>query len=431
MLGKPESPVVKTTTLFCVAVMVVLTVLPDALCQTDPPKAKPQASSEAPKSATLPFTLDHNRMIVEVEFLLPSGILRKATAWVDTGIEEILLSESLARALELEIPDLDPEALLTEIRATAPPMRLGGLPLSVEGLPVKIFPGDRALPGIPAEANLPAAALRQSHVVFDYPARQITIAQPGVLEPKGVKLPCRINAETGLIMVTAILDGEPVALGVDNGAAGTWVSTLLTKKWRNRHPDWPHAKGAAGSTNFFGFAFELQGTLMRLPELGLGAFRVRDVALLGIDQRMWDWYSQKSAAPVLGILGPNVLREFRIEIDFPNQKSYWKQGAPAESTDQPSTTTKPNDLDIVGLTLYAGTDGSFTIAAVVTRDGKPAVEGVLAGDRLLSVNELDTTGATMGQVVESLRGKPGDNRTLLLERDGKQVSVEAVVLRLP
>jgi len=298
---------------------------------------------------------------------------------------------------------------------------------------------------------LPVSLLRHEHLVFDYPAQRLTIARPGDLKPKGIEIPCSVNAETGLFMVAATIDGDTVQLGVDNGSAGTWVSDSLTTKWMARHPDWPHAKGAAGSANFFGVSFETEGVLMRLPELGLGPLRAQDVALLGLDQSFFDWYSKKSAAPVQGFIGSNVLKNFRLEIDFPNQMTYWEKGptsepapsgevVPPAEIGQPGEVGPPvevasaiehNDLDIVGLTLRPEADGSFTIAGVVSKDGKPTVDGVKPGDKLIRVDRLDTANATMGAVVNALRGKPGSPHTIVLDRDGKVLTIKAKVVRLP
>jgi len=66
---------------------------------------------------------------------------------------------------------------------------------------------------------------------------------------------------------------------------------------------------------------------------------------------------------------------------------------------------------------------------VAVAEGKTAVEGVEPGDRLIQVDALETTGATMGTVVDALRGKPGDIRVLVLEREGKRFRVEARVER--
>jgi hypothetical protein len=144
------------------------------------------------------------------------------------------------------------------------------------------------------------------------------------------------------------------------------VSSTLTSDWQKRHPDWPHAVGAVGSANFWGISLETTGTLMSLPGLGLASMTVRDIALLGIGQEIFDWYSTKSAGPVVGFIGANVLRRFRFEVDYPGRMTYWEAG----------TEIEPRDLDIVGLTIRAERDGGYTIAGVTTKDDTPTVEGV-------------------------------------------------------
>jgi len=378
---------------------------------------------EEPSSATVPFTLDHNRMTVEVAFVRPDGTLRKARAWVDTGNQSLNLAEPLARDLGLDTSVLAAGGSQHSVESPspAPRMRLGGLALDTTGVPVRIHPGALVRPGVQAEANLPASALRTSHVVFDYPAGRLTVARPGSLEPRGIPVPCRVNAETGLFLVSASLDGETVAVGIDNGSAGTWVSDHLTSVWHSRHPEWPVTIGAVGSANFFGFDFETAGTLMRLPEMGLGAVTLGDVILLGLDQRMFDWYSRKSAGTVAGFIGANVLKRFRLEVDWPNRMTYWEAG-PASGD---------HDLDIVGLTLRPEPDGGYTVAGVAARGGRATVDAVEVGDRLVRVGPLDATGAPMGAVEDALRGAPGETRTLVLDREGRTVTVEAMVTRFP
>ena len=222
-------------------------------------------------------------------------------------------------------------------------------------------------------------------------------------------------------MVATVIDGDTLWMGVDQGSAGNWVSSSLTAKWRTRHADWPAATGSTGSTNFFGFPFETQGTLLRLPAVSLDGFSVRDVAVLGIDPPIIEWYSRKSAGPVAGFLGAEFLRGFRIEVNFPTGMTYWEAGP----------TTPSGDLDIVGLTLRPGADGSYTIAGVVAHESVPVVAEVRPGDRLLRVGALETTGAPMGEAVAALRGEPGATRVLVVEREGEQFEIEAPVRRLP
>ncbi len=374
-------------------------------------------------SVTRPMQLDHGRVFVDVEFVRPDGGARTARVWVDTGNQELLVGRDLARDLRLEHPDWPDSGSFTMVEATspAPAMRFGTIALDHEGLVVRVRNGSAVLPGLPAEACLPARALRRLGVVFDYPARRLTLARPGALAPRGICVPCRVNRETGLPMITVALDGAEVPLGVDTGSAGTWLSDSLTSAWQARHPEAPRAVGAAGSANFFGFPFEPAGTLLLLQRLRIGGAGVDDVAALALDPGFFRWYSRKSAGPVAGFLGANVLTRFRLTLDFANGTSWWQGGA----------APRVRDLDIVGLTLRPGGDGGYTVAGVVTKDGKPVVEDVRTGDHLLQVDSLGVSGASMGAVVGALRGRPGETRRLVLERDGEWLTVTAPVTRLP
>jgi hypothetical protein len=381
------------------------------------------AEDGGPRSATVPMALDHMRMTVEIAFRRSDGSLRPARAWVDTGGTSMTVAEALARELGVDLSAMPAGSGRSFASTTPVPlMSLGGIALDTSGMNLAVRAGRFAMPGVQAECVLPARCLRRLHVVFDYPARQMTVALPGALTPLGTAVPCRVNPETGLFMVEATIAGEKTALGVDTGSAGTWLSDKKTAAWLASDPKRPHAVGAAGSTNFFGFPFEAQGSLLSLPGLAIGAMAVgQEIAVLGLDQGMFDWYSQKSAAPVAGFMGADLIARFRLEVDFPGQMTWWR----------PGTAPAARDLDIVGLTIRAESDGSFAIAGMVSRAGRPLVPGVLPGDKLLSVDALDAANAPMGAIVDALRGKPGAQHVLVLERDGKRLTVRATVVRLP
>ena len=226
-----------------------------------------------PRSATVPLALDHNRMTVAVEFPRPGGGVRTARAWVDMGGTDIVVSESLARDLGIDVPSPLAADRSVPSPSRAPAMRVGGVALHTEGIAVAVRAGGVALPGIKAECTIAPRCLRRLHVVFD----------------------------------------------------------------------------------------------------------------------------------------------------FPGQMTWWQAGpAPAR-----------RDLDIVGLTLRPESDGSFAVAGVVSRNGRAMVGGVEPNDRLLRVDGLDVANVPMGGVIEALRGTPGATRTLLLERAGRRITVQATVVRLP
>ena len=146
---------------------------------------------------------------------------------------------------------------------------------------------------------------------------------------------------------------------------------------------------------------EARGTLLRIPELRLGSLHLTQIGALGISSEappfppapgepsvqgdFFDWYSKKAPGPVIGWLGGNVLKGFRVTIDFPRHLTYWLR----ERDDH------PNDLDQIGVTLEKRNDGYF-IAGVAAKDGHATVDGVRAGDRLLQVDALRLDGSRGG-----------------------------------
>jgi hypothetical protein len=182
-----------------------------------------------------------------------------------------------------------------------------------------------------------------------------------------------------------------------------------------------------GCANIWGLWPEEESwPLLRVPEIVWGGVRLTDVGLVGLPSffpggmSVGTWYSRKTARPVDGFLGANAFRTFRVEIDYTAGAVYFeKSAAPVEP-----------DMDLVGLTIRPLAGGRYDILGVARRDGKPVAEGIEPGDILLEVDGRTVTGATMGTVVDALRGKPGDARTLVLERQGKPTTVEAKVRRL-
>ena len=155
---------------------------------------------------------------------------------------------------------------------------------------------------------------------------------------------------------------------------------------------------------------------MRFPEILWGQTLLTGVGIVGVPKlgpngpTLGAWYSQKASRPVDGFLGPNAFKAFRVEIDYAKRRDL-----PSERRRSRRRTT----WILVGLTLQPQADRSYRVIGVAQKDGKPAVEGVEPGDKLLRIGNLNATGATMGTVVDALRGSPGDVRILLLERNGR------------
>jgi hypothetical protein len=287
---------------------------------------------------------------------------------------------------------------------------------------------------VPVEAVLSGSVLKNYQVVFDYGKRTLTIAMPNSLKGNGAAVPCRVNAKTGLISVTAAIAEDIYTLAVDTGSAYSWIRADVAEQWVKAHPDWKRGTGAVGEANMQTRTdgAEARATILRLPEIRLSSLGLKQIGVLGIAPgappfppvpwenkvpgSFFDWYSRKAPESVIGWIGGNVLRGFRLTIDFPQHMTYW------ESENE----LDPHDLDQVGVTLEKRANGYF-IAGIAEKDGKPSVDGVRTGDKLIQIDNVIVTEATRGAVFAALHGKPGAIRILVLERDGKRLRVPAKV----
>ncbi len=412
-------------------------------CLQLPPVADMQApvtSASAVASTTLPFIFDGNRIFVEVTFTRPDGSARKALAFVNQGEGGLDLSNALFR-------ELDPKPG-RKLR-----LKIGAMEMAVDGavacpetlannmsIGLNPFAGppsyDAAArqPGgdmaafaapMPVEAVIPPGLLQHFQVVFDYAARTMTLAQPGTLKGEGIAVPIRVNPKTGFAMLDATIDGALHVFVLDDG--GSYSGIRDAGPWLAAHPDWLRVTGGVGVANLTMQASDAGMPVVKVPRVTSGALQLDGVGLLqmglpgllgGIAPGVfWERiYSAKAGEAVDGMLGNNVLKDFRLTIDYPNRMTYWQRQAPPDT----------HDLDQVGLTL-ARWKAVTTIAAVAQKAGADTVAGVAPGDKLLKIDGRDTAPMTRGELLSALHGKPGEIRRLTLERDGKPFPVDAPV----
>jgi hypothetical protein len=354
-------------------------------------------------------------MYAELSFVRPDGSIHRALAFVDMGSSSMEMTAALFKELQLD----QGKPLI---------FRIGDLPVSVPANAVTADPSDQYAIGsdLKVEAMLPAGVMQKYEVVLDYQRRTLTFALPGTIKFEGAPVPFRINPQTGLIAVDALIDGKSYPITIDNGSAYTWFRQDTAKSWLKSNPDWERGVGAVGASNMMmsGDGAEASGILMRIPEVVIGRLALKQVGVLGAgrgkgfstNMDLFDWYSTKNAVPVIGWIGGNVLKAFRVSIDYQNHTIYWLGHSEPDAS----------DLNEVGLTLKAQA-GEYIVEAVATKNGKATVDGVLLGDKLVRVDGLETKRATWGMIYDALHGKPGETRVLVLGRQANQVTVNATV----
>ncbi len=278
-----------------------------------------------PNQITVPLVIEGNRPFVEVTFRKPDSSTRVARFLIDTGGGGFIIAEPLARDLGLTWGETSKEEGREFAAAKVPPRAyVGAFPLELNPDRVAILIGGanilpKVAPGS-AEGMIPGHLLARYHVVFDYPNSAFTLARPGVLTPKGDALPMPVSSKQGFPRTEIIVDGVTHGFLIDTGASFTMVSETLLKAWGSAHSDWPRHAGA------FGEAATLGGMTLEtmfVPGAKWGLRTLDELGVVSQREGTFERYmSSMMAAPIVGSLAGNVLKHFRVELDYANETLY-------------------------------------------------------------------------------------------------------------
>jgi predicted aspartyl protease len=318
---------------------------------------------------TVPLNLEDNRVFVDLTFRRPDGSWRKARAWVDTGGGWFAMTEGLVKELNLSVTgkEITTDEGEHAVPVVPPNVFVGGLPLDLSSAHTYSVLGTSQIdPGINAEVFLPTKVLMHYAVVFDYPARRFTVTNSGVLKHRGEGVPTPIQQDSGFPRIELSFDGKPYGFLLDTGAAYTMVSRELLESLATQHPNWDRLKGAVGEANMIGSEMDTDALLLRLPEVRLGSLQLHGIGTVSRRPGIFETsMSRMMTAPIVGAVASNVLKMFRVEIDYPNGKTYF----------EPSRKRDAKGLDNVGIVIQVMKDGSYRITGVARKGEKPCAVG--------------------------------------------------------
>lgn len=376
---------------------------------------------QSTSSTTVPITLDHNRVIIDVFLPQPDGSKTRVRGWVDTGNPDLWMTERLAKKVGLELTGEPQPALVGKKRVAPAPkqMLVGTLNVPLTGIKeAQVMLNSESIgPGTSAEINLPSILLRNYDVIIDYRNRELTLAAPGTAKFEGTSAKAMVNSENGMIALPSVLETNKQAAVLDIGATVSFLWADLLEKLHAQHSNWAHMVGAVGPANLWGIDSEPKWDLLRIPAMQFGSAELRNVIAASLPDEFKSAMEKRTGTPTLGLIGADALLNYKVGIDYAHATVYFQQ----------VSKYTPPGIDVVGLVLRPEVDGRYTVIGVPSYEGKPAVADVHVGDRLISVDGGRATGATMGQVWSLLEGSPGTVRTLVLERDGRQFTVKAPI----
>ncbi len=441
-----------TTRLFARTLPLAL-MLGEALagCVTPPPTPDMRvgaADASPAASGPVPFTFDDNRVFVPVTLIGADGRKRRTLAFVNQGFAGPTLSNALyrelgvgeGRALRMRVGaaeimidprTVQPESEVLDFQLHLLPQHGPATPGAQAAYAAAKAQGRgglmKALVGpLPVEAVLPAGLLQRYRVTLDYGARTLSLDPPGGATPEGTPVPMRVNPSTGFATVDAVIGGERRAMVIDCGGSFSSLRLGVAKAVVQRHPDWLRSEGGIGEANLSLSEADVGAPVLRAPNAQVGRLALAPFDLSGFGvpgaagaiatPAFWRYYSAKAGERVDGWIAGNVLKSFRLTLDYPNRTSYWRQEAPLDA----------GELDEVGLVLARGGQ-TVTVAGVARKDGRPTVADVVPGDRLVTVDGRAVDGLTRGQLLAALHGRPAETRELVLDRKGERVRARATV----
>jgi hypothetical protein len=368
--------------------------------------------------------VEGNVPMIDLEFVRSDGSLQTGRFVLDSGGGAFLLTEKLANAIGLKPTGPARSAEGARFAPLAPPeVRVGGMPLDLKGARVFMMAGeDRFNFRDGADGLFPGHVLARYHVIFDYPGRKFTLAAPDSLRPRGVAVPSPVRPNNGFARIELAIGGKKFGFLLDTGASYTMISKAALEEWSAAAgTPWPQHVGAVGAANMGTGKTEGEALMMRIPEMHLGDFAIAGAGAVSRPIGTFEKsMSNSMTAPIIGALGGNVLRQFRVEIDYAKGVTYFERNGNDDVC----------DLNLIGLTIGETPNHSVAVTAVSAAAEKTVREQIRPGDLLRSVDGTSVAGLSLLQIVDRLRGKPGDVKKLDLERDGKQFHIQAAVTQL-
>jgi hypothetical protein len=376
-------------------------------------------SRNTPDHVTVAMSVEGGVPIVTLEFKRPDGGSRIARFIFDSGGGAIILDEGLATDLGLKPRGADLfEGGQKYLEVDAPVARIGGMPLDLGNCKAFMHRGVTSFTNRDTvEGLLPGRALERYQVVLDYPRQLLSIGKSGTIPHRGERLSARYVASSGHPRVDVEIGDITYGFLLDTGTKLTLVREGLLRRWSREHPKWPRSRGAVGAANVDGAADD--ALLLRIQALRFGPFTVAHVAAAARPDQTYSSTHYETPAAIVGALGGNVLSQFRLEIDYPEQLLFMER----------SGNTQTNEFNTVGLVLDTNSLGQLIVRAVSPAASLITRRNIVPGDVIVQVGDSRTP-YTLTAATRALSGAAGERKQLLILRKGKPMSVTVTVARI-
>jgi C-terminal processing protease CtpA/Prc len=122
----------------------------------------------------------------------------------------------------------------------------------------------------------------------------------------------------------------------------------------------------------------------------------------------------------VGALGGNVLKNFRMEIDYPHEKAYLEQKA----------TDCDNDMNSAGLVLDVDAANNLVVRAISSTAAALTKTNIHPGDQIIEIDGKRERLWKVTEASDALSGPVGETKRLVIKRGGQEIQTTAVVAHL-
>lgn len=373
-------------------------------------------TSSRSSAASIPFQVMGNHAYVEARI----GDSRPLHMVIETGAGATSLDS--AAASELKLTSLGQATALGAGAARVPVqvaeiqgLRLGDLTIGRLRAVIQPLEAISRKAGERLDGLLGYDVLSQFVVELDYAGQRLVLHDPATFEPPagGETLPFRL--ENNIIHFPATIangDAEPVSAEfvLDTGAGGD-IGVFLSAPFARQHGIPAERQPRLHTPGALGVGGGSTGDLCRLRMLRLGRVQLDGpTAYVSADEK--GYLSQAGRA---GLVGTEVLRRFRVFIDYSRKRV---------TLERNQHVGDPFEAEQTGLDLEADGPGLDIIRVHAVYAHSPGFEaGFRSGDVIDSVGERSVAGMRLWRVRELLHDGQGSVE-VTVRRDGETVGME-------
>ena len=251
-------------------------------------------------------------------------------------------------------------------------------------------------------------------IQIDYEKRMLTLTMPSRFKKrrKFQSIPIKIEDTKPYVTTSVVLaDGTQLTakLLVDSGAS----HGLMLEPTSDRRIQVPDS--TISSIIGRGLGGEITGKIGRIQSLKLGTYDIKKVIASFPDPNSYFDSLKLGATQRNGAIGGEVLSRFTVIFNFPKEEMYLKKNASFK---------KKFHYNLSGLTIKA--KGSRLNVFEVTEVRRKSVSdqaGVSAGDLILSINGVHTSGLDLNTINGFFNNRPGKKINLVVDRNGGQMKL--------